>query len=140
MPPGLRSTARSRIRPIIDLWRPRIAVIIAAQQRAKTKQAPDSRAYNIGLRPPMGLAAFSAEPTRSRGRLYEEPPSPGRTDFQRDRDRIIHSMAFRRLKDKTQVFLFDEGDHYRTRLTHTIEVTQIARALARALDLNEDLA
>ena len=88
----------------------------------------------------MGLASFAADPTRSRGRFYEEPPSPGRTDFQRDRDRIIHSMAFRRLKDKTQVFLFDEGDHYRTRLTHTIEVAQIARALARALDLNEDLA
>jgi dGTPase len=88
----------------------------------------------------MALARYAADPARTRGRLYPEAPSPGRTDFQRDRDRIIHSTAFRRLKDKTQVFLFDEGDHYRTRLTHTIEVAQIARALARALDLNEDLA
>ncbi|HEY5080849.1 MAG TPA: deoxyguanosinetriphosphate triphosphohydrolase [Bauldia sp.] len=88
----------------------------------------------------MARASFAADPTRSRGRLHSEPGNPDRDDFQRDRDRIIHSTAFRRLKDKTQVFLFDEGDHYRTRLTHTIEVAQIARALARALDLNEDLA
>lgn len=88
----------------------------------------------------MALAPYAADPAVTRSRLYAEPASPDRTDFQRDRDRIIHSTAFRRLKDKTQVFLFDEGDHYRTRLTHTIEVAQIARALARALDLNEDLA
>ncbi|MCX5493590.1 deoxyguanosinetriphosphate triphosphohydrolase [Kaistia dalseonensis] len=85
-------------------------------------------------------APFACDPAASRGRLYPEPASPTRTPFQRDRDRIIHSTAFRRLKDKTQVFLFDEGDHYRTRLTHTIEVAQIARALARALRLDEDLA
>jgi len=85
-------------------------------------------------------APFAARAEASRGRLYPEPSSPTRTPFQRDRDRIIHSTAFRRLKDKTQVFLYDEGDHYRTRLTHTIEVAQIARALARALRLDEDLA
>ena len=74
------------------------------------------------------------------GRLFKEAESPTRTPFQRDRDRIIHSSAFRRLKHKTQVFVYHEGDHYRTRLTHTIEVAQIARSLARALRLDEDLA
>src|SRR5262245_49900930 len=76
----------------------------------------------------------------SRGRLVPEPASPTRTDFQRDRDRIIHSTAFRRLKHKTQVFVAHEGDHYRTRLTHSIEVAQISRSLARSLALDEDLA
>ena len=86
------------------------------------------------------LAPFAVHPEESRGRRYPEPASPTRTPFQRDRDRIIHSTTFRRLKHKTQVFVFHEGDHYRTRLTHTLEVAQIARALARALRLNEDLA
>jgi dGTPase len=85
-------------------------------------------------------APYACDPRQSRGRLHPEPVSKGRSPFRRDCDRIIHSTAFRRLKHKTQVFVFDEGDHYRTRLTHTLEVAQIARALARALRLDEDLA
>ena len=85
-------------------------------------------------------AAYATDPAAARGRLIPEAISPTRSDFQRDRDRIIHSSAFRRLKHKTQVFVHHEGDHYRTRLTHTLEVSQIARALARALGLDEDLA
>ncbi len=85
-------------------------------------------------------APWASDPANSRGRRYPEPASRTRSDFQRDRDRIIHSTAFRRLKHKTQVFVAHEGDHFRTRLTHTIEVAQIARALARALRLDEDLA
>ncbi|MGH2652104.1 MAG: dGTP triphosphohydrolase, partial [Actinomycetota bacterium] len=75
----------------------------------------------------------------SKGRERHEEPHPIRADFQRDRDRIVHSKAFRRLKHKTQVFIAPEGDHYRVRLTHTLEVAQIARTIARALRLNEDL-
>jgi dGTPase len=85
-------------------------------------------------------AAYACRPSLSRGRLVDEPGSATRNPFQRDRDRIIHSTAFRRLKHKTQVFVSHVGDHFRTRLTHTIEVAQIARALARALGLDEDLA
>lgn len=85
------------------------------------------------------LAPHGARSARSRGRVQPEPPDPLRTVFQRDRDRIIHSKAFRRLMHKTQVFLAPEGDHYRTRLTHTLEVAQIARTIARAIRLNEDL-
>ncbi|MGB3502450.1 MAG: deoxyguanosinetriphosphate triphosphohydrolase [Mesorhizobium sp.] len=91
----------------------------------------------FGYRP---RAPYACDPALTRGRLWPEPESATRTPFQRDRDRIIHSTAFRRLKHKTQVFIAHEGDHYRTRLTHTIEVAQIARALARALRGDEDLA
>ena len=94
------------------------------------------------MRPPgeRWRAPYATDPARTRGRLIPEPASPTRSDFQRDRDRIVHSTAFRRLKHKTQVFVHHEGDHYRTRLTHTLEVAQVARALARSLGLDEDLA
>ncbi len=86
------------------------------------------------------LAPFACESKATRGRVFATSASPTRSEYQRDRDRIIHSTAFRRLQHKTQVFLHHEGHHYRTRLTHTMEVSQIARSLARALELNEDLA
>lgn len=86
------------------------------------------------------LSPYAAKSQRSRGRQRDEEPCPMRTEFQRDRDRIIHCKAFRRLKHKTQVFIAPLGDHYVTRLTHTLEVSQIARSIARALNLNEDLA
>ena len=87
----------------------------------------------------MGCAAYACKPDHSRGRLYPEPVSATRTAFQRDRDRIIHCTAFRRLMHKTQVFVHHEGDHYRTRLTHSLEVAQIARSISRVLAIDEDL-
>ena len=85
------------------------------------------------------LSDIATKSANSKGRKIQEPQSDLRTDFQRDRDRILHSKAFRRLKHKTQVFLSPFDDHFRTRLTHTLEVSQIGRTIARALDLNEDL-
>ncbi|TPW33507.1 deoxyguanosinetriphosphate triphosphohydrolase [Martelella alba] len=97
----------------------------------------DSKALGFG---DVARAAYACDPWTGRGRLVAEAGSLTRSDFQRDRDRIIHTTAFRRLKHKTQVFIGQDDDHYRTRLTHTIEVAQVARALARALRLDEDLA
>lgn len=98
------------------------------------EKAPE---YNYCALP---LAVYACRPDQSVGRIYEEPESATRSPFQRDRDRIIHASAFRRLKYKTQVFVYHEGDHFRTRLSHTLEVAQIARSIARALMVNEDLA
>lgn len=85
-------------------------------------------------------APHGCDPAQTRGRLFPEPESPTRSCYQRDRDRIVHSGAFRKLKYKTQVFVYHEGDYFRTRLTHSLEVAQIARSISRALGLNEDLA
>jgi dGTPase len=96
-----------------------------------------SIAFPLALSRPR--ARFACDPSSHRGRLFPQAPASYRTEFQRDRDRIVHASAFRRLKHKTQVFVAHEGDHYRTRLTHSLEVAQIARTLARALGLDEDL-
>ena len=99
--------------------------------------ALNQTSYNYCALP---LAEYACRPDRSKGRVHEEQESEMRTCYQRDRDRIIHASAFRRLKYKTQVFVYHEGDHYRTRLSHTLEVAQIARSIARELMVNEDLA
>ena len=88
---------------------------------------------------PPGLSVYASDPARSRGRRHPQAPAPTRNEYQRDRDRIVHSTSFRRLVYKTQVFLNHEGDLFRTRLTHSLEVAQLARSIARAMHLNEDL-
>jgi dGTPase len=103
-----------------------------------TKQYQRSRS-DLEAIEEMTLAPYALKSVHSRGRVYPEPESATRTAFQRDRDRIIHTTAFRRLEYKTQVFVFYEGDHYRTRLTHTLEVAQLGRSIARGLGANEDL-
>ena len=94
---------------------------------------------DLELREEQTLAGYGMRSRESRGRTYPEDEHPYRTAYQRDRDRIIHTTAFRRLEYKTQVFVYSEGDHYRNRLTHSVEVSQIGRTLARSLGGNEDL-
>jgi dGTPase len=107
-----------------------------------TPNAPEPAGRLLGpiVSPPGTHAAYAARPETSRGRFYPEAESATRSCYSRDRDRIIHSTAFRRLKHKTQVFVQHEGDYYRTRLTHSLEVAQLARSLARTLQADEDLA
>jgi dGTPase len=104
-----------------------------AQKRDRASRTPSA-----GMR--RGLAGYAMAVERSQGRRFPEPPHPYRNEYERDRDRIIHSRAFRRLEDKTQVFTRRSSDHFRNRLTHTLEVAQISRTVAQALGLNADLA
>jgi dGTPase len=112
----------------------------AAQTPQNPQGNPPGHLIGPAFAAPLGLAPYATKPADSRGRLFPEAESATRTCYSRDRDRIIHSTAFRRLKHKTQVFVQHEGDYYRTRLTHSLEVAQIARALARTLAVDEDLA
>ena len=113
---------------------------MASEKAAETNERPPGRLIGPLFRAPERRAVFASDPARSRGRYYAEAESPTRTCYQRDRDRIIHSSAFRRLKHKTQVFVQHEGDYFRTRLTHSLEVAQIARSVARLFAVDEDLA
>ncbi|MDE1939106.1 MAG: dNTP triphosphohydrolase, partial [Alphaproteobacteria bacterium] len=105
-----------------------------------TEISPAGRLLGPLFVPPVARAPYATKPADSRGRLYPENESATRTCYQRDRDRVLHSTAFRRLKHKTQVFVQHEGDYYRTRMTHSLEVAQIARSVSRVLALDEDLA
>ena len=107
---------------------------------ARGRSVPEATRSKSGVEAPPPLSALALHSRDSRGRQFHEPPHAYRTDFQRDRDRVVHSTAFRRLQYKTQVFVHLEGDHYRNRLTHTLEGAQITRTIARALGLNGDLA
>jgi dGTPase len=112
---------------------------LSIDQRLKAKRVFPAKTGASGPELGGALAPYAADARQSRGRLVPEPSSPTRSPFARDRDRILHATAFRRLNYKTQVFIYHEGDHYRSRLTHSLEVAQIARSMARRLRLDEDL-